>query len=498
MIRRVSAACAAILLAAGISPQANAQSTSLRPERGYIERPCGFDLDDDGVIGEPEDDCRICDGLTTDPDGDGVNEDLIYINADTGSDVSGNGTPGQPFKTIQHAWDSADGPADGAEDILCLRGTVTTEENILPKVSGVPGVRLMPRTGSQDRDFELPANPTMLVGWDFDRDGCYPPYDDGTRDVAHCGVGGDVARLNGAGLERAFRLNDFSTGGVKYLEMAHLAVRDYGYQTASDEDIGFVDFGRGQASSHLYLHDLELDNINRGKELDGTAIVFNFFIGEMRFQWLAVTNILVRNSGSYFARGTLGNVDIEGPLRFQNISYTALGCSANICGNTGQAATVTGFKLWGTVDGIEVIDSIFDANLSVWSPRSLGPINAVVANACSKDWTVRNNLLRDWANTVIVSGADSACGVRATDDVLVDSNEIVVHSNHYTAGVFGVLLNNDGIETPESSIEDVTIINNIFHSTVGWRACLRSETGNKQQPGAGTVIFSGKDRKSVV
>ncbi|MEO1366524.1 MAG: hypothetical protein AAFX50_05070, partial [Acidobacteriota bacterium] len=45
---------------------------------GYQPRACGFDLDDDGVIGEPED-CRVCDGATSDPDGDGVDEDLVYV-----------------------------------------------------------------------------------------------------------------------------------------------------------------------------------------------------------------------------------------------------------------------------------------------------------------------------------------------------------------------------------------------------------------------------------
>ncbi len=57
---------------------------------GYQPRACGFDLDDDGIAGEPED-CRVCDGTTADPDGDGVAEDLIYVDAVAGKDQRGCG-----------------------------------------------------------------------------------------------------------------------------------------------------------------------------------------------------------------------------------------------------------------------------------------------------------------------------------------------------------------------------------------------------------------------
>ena len=74
--------------------------TYIREHRkGYHARPCGFDMDRDGVIGEQAD-AHVGDGRTADPDGDGVNEDLIYVDADGGSDETGNGAASAPYKTV--------------------------------------------------------------------------------------------------------------------------------------------------------------------------------------------------------------------------------------------------------------------------------------------------------------------------------------------------------------------------------------------------------------
>ena len=44
--------------------------------RGYTARPCGFDMNRNGILGEPAD-RLVGDGATADPDGDGVNEDFF-------------------------------------------------------------------------------------------------------------------------------------------------------------------------------------------------------------------------------------------------------------------------------------------------------------------------------------------------------------------------------------------------------------------------------------
>ena len=107
--------------------------------RGYEGRPCGFDMNRNGVVGEPGD-CNVGDGVTLDPDGDGVAEDILYVDCNNGDDVGGDGSPANPFATIEHAFEQADGPADGAEDIVAFTGTCTTVSNYTPPTGGgVPG-----------------------------------------------------------------------------------------------------------------------------------------------------------------------------------------------------------------------------------------------------------------------------------------------------------------------------------------------------------------------
>ena len=102
--------------------------------KGYVPRPCGFDMNRNGVLGEPAD-RRVGDGKTKDPDGDGVEEDILYVDAKGGSDETGDGSSAKPFKTIQKALDICDGPEDGAEDIVCISGTF--KEALTVKKSGV-------------------------------------------------------------------------------------------------------------------------------------------------------------------------------------------------------------------------------------------------------------------------------------------------------------------------------------------------------------------------
>ena len=121
----------------------------------------------DGVLGH-EADRLVGDGKTTDPDGDGVDEDLLYVDSELGNDQTGDGSPQRPFRTIQKALDTADGPDDGAEDVICISGTF--RETLSMHHGGAGGHYL--RDG-----FQFPKNPTMIVGWDKDGDGEYPPFD---------------------------------------------------------------------------------------------------------------------------------------------------------------------------------------------------------------------------------------------------------------------------------------------------------------------------------
>ncbi len=70
--------------------------------RGYHARPCGFDMNRNGTIGEPAD-RLVGDGATADPDADGVDEDIYYVDSASGSDTTGDGSAGKPHQTISQA-----------------------------------------------------------------------------------------------------------------------------------------------------------------------------------------------------------------------------------------------------------------------------------------------------------------------------------------------------------------------------------------------------------
>lgn len=492
---------AALLLLAFSSPPLRAASVPA----GYQPRACGFDLNDDGIIGDPIADCDICDGVTRDPDGDGVDEDLIYIDSDNGSDLTGDGTPQLPFRTIQYAWRQADGPGDGAEDILCFRG-VAEEEEIIPGTSGVPGVRLKPRSGSEARDWEFPANPTMLVGWDSDDDGEYPPVD--SDDVAVLDGGGNHVDT---GLSRAFRLGAENS----YLEIAHFAARDYGRYYPDEVDAngnpldaapaGFVKFTTGTSGigGHMYLHDLWLENINRDIVGGSHRITFDFFIGHTILHHLAMINLKIPDTSSFLARGAAPDLPGQGrdgsdygPIRWQNLSITAHG-KDQAPGVSG--GSLLGWKLWGYMTGLEILDSELDANLDAWNVGTLS-VDFVNATQCSRGWTIRNNRLLDVRDALTAQGGNGEfCAhdvvntppksiPRTTDGVVFEGN---VYINHHDQQSVPVEIK--GGDDPQRSIENVSIRNNLFvtYADKGFAWCIKAGAANDTGPGnPGTTVIA--------
>lgn len=475
------------------------------PATGYQPRACGFDLDDDGIVGEPDDDCNLCDGVTLDPDGDGIEEDLIYVDSDNGDDLAGDGSPGAPFRTIQFAWDQADGPGDGAEDIVCFRG-IAEEEEIVPGTSGVPGVRVKPRSGSEARDWEFPSNPTMLVGWDSDDDGEYPPVDSD-----------DIAVLDGAGnhldtgLSRAFRFG----AEHSYLEVAHFSARDYGryYPDEVDEHgdpldarpAGFVKFTTGSSGigGHMFLHDLWIENVNMDIVGGSHRITFDFFIGHTILHHLAMINLKIPNTSSFLARGAAPDLPGRGrdgrdygPIRWQNLSVSAHGKdqAPGVAGGS-----LLGWKLWGYMTGLEILDSEFDANLDEWNIGTLS-VDFVNATQCSRDWTIRNNLLLDVREALTAQGGNGEfCAhdtvndppksiPRTTDGVVFEGN---LYLNHHQQ--VSVPVEIKGGDDPSRTIENVSIHDNLFVTLAdegfGW--CIRAGAANDTGPGnPGTTVIA--------
>ncbi len=458
-----------------IAPSRRQRAVAITPaasSRGYQPRACGLDMNRNGIFGEPAD-CHVCDGSTLDPDGDGVRENQIYVSCQTGSDSATCGSPGNPCRSIGFAWSHRTNPASSAaEDIVCFRG-VCHEDSITPGASGKPGFYVEPRSGTEVRDWQLPKNPTMLVGWDYNHDGRYPPFDTA-----------DVAVLDGAGLAQAIALSANTPNS--YLELAHFTVRDYGRGSTAD-NAGFISFGGAPGtSSHIYIHDLSLQNVNLGRPLVSGSIVFNLFTRNTLLQYLAIENVEVRNSGGYLARGggPLSGTD-AGPYRFRGITFTGQGCNdsgAGACGDPATEAHVVGWKLWGYVSGIEVLDSIVDLNAAAWRPHVSGfGSTAFLPAQCSRDWTIRNDEIRDFKIGMTVQGyASGYCdgaGARPVDGVVFDRN---VFRNTFPAWIYG----DNGVSilgggpNGRTSVGSVQVSNSFFSSTPGWQGMIYVDAGN--------------------
>ncbi len=456
-------------------------------ERGYVARACGFDMNRNGIVGEPAD-CNVCDGETTDPDEDGVEEDLIYVDADEGSDRSGNGSPDRPYRTIQFAWNTADGPGDDAEDIICFRGWATDEEAIIPGVSGITSTYTVPKVGSQSRDWKYPRNPTMLVGWDSDNDGMYPPYD--RDDTAVLDGTGDGERH---GLARVFRLNP----RIDFVEIAHLYITDYG-RFSVGADSGFIQFGpRGDGVDYTYFHDLELYSIHKGRKPDGGKD-FTFDVFNSGLHWANFSNLLFQDNGGWFVRGSgPDSGPDDGPMRWQNISRTVHGCDFSDCG---KRAGWPGFKIWGYISKIEILDSIWDANVAHWEPNPHGGHGATVIaiGQCTQDWTIRNNEFIDPSIALRIQPASHGfCDndrARPVDKVVFDRNIV---RNSYGAWDFG----NVGVDVarfesgegdaPGETLGDLVITNNFLSTTkVPWEGCIWTAIGNHAAPPPGKVVIA--------
>ena len=455
--------------------------------RGYVSRACGLDMNRNGIIGEPED-CDVCDGETTDPDHDGIDEDLIYVDTDEGSNRSGNGSPSRPYQTIQFAWNAADGPRDGAEDIICFRGWATTEEAITPGVSGVAGTYTVPQSGSQAREWKFPRDPTMLVGWDYDNDGAYPPFD--RDDTAVLDGSGDGHR---AGLARVFRLHPKND----YVEIAHLYIQDYG-RYSFGADSGFIAFGpRGDGVDYTYYHDMEIYSIHQDRTADGGKD-FTINIFNSGLHWANFSNLLFRDNGGWFVRGSGPDQGPDdGPLRWQNITRTMHSCDFTDCG---EFAGWPGFKVWGYLSRLEILDSIWDANVAHWEPNPHGGHGAtvVVVGQCTQDWTIRNNEFVDPAIALRVQPAsDGFCDdehARPVENVVFDRN--IVRNTYGAWGYGNVGIDISKLERGEGDFPGETlgdfVISNNFLSTVKtpWESCIHTAIGSRVANPPGRVVIA--------
>ena len=427
--------------------------------RGYTARACGFDMDRNGIIGEPGDDDNVGDGVTTDPDGDGTDEDIIYVDANDGDDTTGDGSAGNPYKTIQKALDTADGPGDGAEDIIAIAGTF--HEELTLTQSGVAGYYV--------RDsFQFPDNPTMLIGWDKDNDGEYPPYDTDDIAVLDGNVDGNLLPL---------AISNYDNK-KSYIELAHLTVQNYGYRGAGDH--GAIRFcGTMGTISHFYVHDVEFKAINKGIDYSGYVVVWSFWSGGTDFTYMGMINVLLDEFASFAVRGApVGN---SGHYRWQNLTMNF---------NVADNETATAWKLWGEHSDVEILDSIINGSPNDWTYGSTGTgPNGIAVCQCSQGWVIRNNEFHDLSLSVTMQGdaGPLACQSRPVDDIVIDRN-IFRNTVEWQYRPRAIYIRGGALTTATTAT--VTVTNNFISSTTGWDSGIRCQAGNDEgtQPGSVTIV----------
>ena len=432
--------------------------------KGYVPRPCGLDMNRNGRIGEPAD-RLLGDGKTADPDGDGVAEDIFYVDANNGDDTAGDGSAAKPFRTIQKALDSCDGPGDGAEDIVCISG-VFREELRIPR-SGVAGHYV-------HDGFQFPKNPLMIVGWDKDGDGRYPPFD--KDDVAVLdGTGGlSVAISNMAGLH-------------SYVEIAHLTIREYtgkNHTRAVKSGRGVLRLagqaGNTKAVSHIYMHDVEMKNINYTPGYGSSSIVVSFWTWPSPLTHIAIANSLAEDMGYYFARGAPQAK--SGHFRFQNLTLKYRSSS-----DPKRPTIATGFKMWGPHSDVEILDCVFDSQVDKWKNYRYGQ-SAVSVHLGTHRYTVRGNVMMNMSSGVGVNGYTKGYEVgRTVDDAVIDRNLIVNMAP--AKGGRGIVIR--GGHSPKDTVEDVAVTDNFMIFDVDNTYGISTAAGNTQGPQPGTITITG-------
>jgi hypothetical protein len=325
---------------------------------GYTSRACGFDVDKDGNVGEAGE-CDYCDGVTTDPDGDGEAEDLIYVDCNSGNDTTGTGTAALPYRTLGKALSSNDGPGDGREDIICARSTCNSTNG-----SGVSGVTLnesgratdsdgaaayvsRTATGNEAVTFQYPTEPFMIVGWDTDNDGAYPPYD--TDDEPLIFDAYATGQSSGAANYSSF----LGLGNGDNIELAHFTVKNYGRSMSATSGSVFSWSGISGYADRHYLHDIVIENAWRGvDDQDGRRVVsFNVAGAGNGTRYTALENIKWLTISSWPMRGGNSNAGGGGLLRVADSSY-------DNPDSVSASANVLGFKIWN-FSTVEFIDNAF-------------------------------------------------------------------------------------------------------------------------------------------
>lgn len=435
-----------------------ATTPSSRPTRGYTARACGFDLDDDFVYGETAD-CNVCDGtsgtgpVTVDYDGDSSNETEVYIDCTSGSN-SNTGGPSDPYLTLSYAI----GQEGAGEIAYCIKGTCTGAD-LNFTYSGAAGTKTKTAAGSEEWDFQYPSQPLMVIGWDTDDDGSYPPYDTD-----------ETAVLSGNAITDYWF--DLSSSRV---EFAHFSVSA---NTSSDGSEWFWKIGSQGNAAHWYVHDFEITSWMENQSNSGGNGVIGHWPNATTYNYLAFENILCSEcGGGYFLRGSAGDND-QHPgyagsnyLRLQNIEI-AVDC------NDGGSDGFWVSKPWGETQYLEWLDSYVDYQAGDQCIPDTSPASDCFGAAqCAQNIVIRNNTCVGGGRFVhFQASASSFCETRPICNTtsgsgtgcVIDGNEFI-HDYGYIDDQF--LQQSDG-GLGSTAHGDIYVTNNVLNASTAMESCL--------------------------
>lgn len=447
---------------------------------GYVERPCGFDLNDDGIIGGPED-CSVCDDLegTTqvleDFDGDGAFEVQTYVDAQAfAGDDPLCGGPENPCQTVMYAKRNRMVETEG-ENVICFRGV--GHESLLDGglVNGQEGFRIVPDFVTENGvpiDWQLPSNPTMLVGWDFDQDNQYAPFD--TDDIADFDgeillADGTTSYLNHFWQSDCYEKDEGACTQAKNFkstarwEIAHLRVREYGTLPDPDPSRGIFHAVRHdtwsgapvEMGSHVYYHDIHIDRMNYGGETRSGSMIVEGWDRSFE-EFYTYENLLITEFCGYIWRGGGGN----GPKDNFLIKNTSVNY---VCDPEPSKATAStpGIKLWGTYTGVYVYRNFWDQSPAEWAipgvTKVAGGIMSI--NTCIEDFYAEENIFKNSQDYFVVQGGLLRGCQQRNGNNLNYQNNLAINDDDFNSFI---AINISSGRDQLVFTENISVANNVF------------------------------------
>lgn len=405
---------------------------------GYVSRACGFDNDKDGNYGEAGE-CDYCDGtgVTPDPDQDGANEDEIYVNCQTGTDDTGCGASGTPCKSIEYALGKTNGSSYGGseEDIICVAGTcgaynggltpgsinmTITQDGL--NTTQTRNANVGNDTGNAEQfNYEYPDDPFMIIGWDTDNDGDYPPHDTNQPYPAIIDGCANANQLDTCTTSAGNTL--FSLAQSDKLEIAHMKIANIGVlapgSTSQTNRQVFLWSG-GYAPDHHRIHDIEIYRplANASSYTDHMIIGFKM-TSSQKVDYIALENILIEKGNGWHMRGWTGaSESIRGTnLRFKNMTVLNPPISPSISVGP-RGGSILGMKIWSS-SNVEYIDNAY------LDPEHGSPEEAAIFQSiANSNFYIRSNRFKNFNAPIKTNFRDSDNLGVAIDGLYIDRNYI--------------------------------------------------------------------------